>query len=71
MPLQPDSIVEELKRAHLKCSVWLNALKAILPSLTIEVYGWKVRGDYNRVPVQLSGNQMPPFIANSSETDLK
>ena len=54
-----------------KYYVWLNALKAILPSLNIEFYGWKMGGDYNVVPEWFSENQLPPSMVNSSETDLK
>ena len=42
----PDSLVEELKSIHLQSNVLLNALKAILPSLNIDFYRWKVNGDY-------------------------
>lgn len=72
-PLQadPDPLVEELKRAYLMCYVWLNALKATFPLLSMEVYEWNVRGDYNEVWMWVWGNQIPPFMANSNETDLK
>ena len=72
-PLQadPDPLVEELKRAYLMCYVWLNALKATFPLLNMEVYEWNLRGDYNEVWMWVWGNQIPPFMANSNETDLK
>ena len=30
-----------------------------------------MRGDDNKVPMGFSGNQLPPSMANSNETDLK
>ena len=59
LPPDPDSLVEELKRVHLQCSFWLNPLKASFPSLNIDFYVWKVRGDYNVVTKWLSGNRLP------------
>ena len=70
LPQDPDSLVEKLKHVHLQCYFWLNALKSILPSLNIEYYGWKLRGNYNGVPMWFSGNQLPPSMGHSSETDL-
>ena len=67
----PDSFAEELKCVHLQPYIWFKALKTTLPSQNIECYEWKVRGNYNGVPMQFSGNQLPPYIANSGETDLK
>ena len=56
---------------YLQYYAWLNTLKATLSSLNISFYIWKVREDYNVVAKWLSGNQAPPFLANTSETDLK
>lgn len=67
----PNSSAEELKCVHLQPYIWLNALKATLPSQNIACYEWKVRGNYNGVPMQFSGNQLPPSMANIGETDLK
>ena len=41
MPLLPDPylLAKELKCIPLQCSVCLNTLKAILPSLNVELYG--------------------------------
>ena len=55
LPPNPDSLVEVLKCVHLQSYVWLNAIKATLPSLNIAFYGWKVV------------KKMP----NSSEEDIK
>ena len=43
MPLSPDTdlLIEELKRIYLQYCVWLDAVKATIPSLKIEFYGWK------------------------------
>ena len=49
-----------------KLSKFLN-----LPSLNTEFYGWIVREDYNGVLMWFSGNQLPPSMVNSSETNLK
>ena len=46
-------------------------LKARLLLLNIEFYGWKLRRDYNVVPKWFSRYQLPPSMANSSDTDLK
>ena len=56
MPLSsdPNPHVEELKRVHLQCCVWCNALKPILSSLNIECYGWKVKGNYNAGLVEIN-----------------
>ena len=36
MPIPPDpDSLDELKRVHLHCYVWLNALKTTLPPLNI------------------------------------
>ena len=37
------------KTCSLECNVWLNALKATLP----EFYKWKMRRNYNVVPISL------------------
>ena len=66
-----DSPAEELKRAHLQCYPWLNALKTTLHSFNAAFYEWKVRGDYNVVPKRFSENQVSPTIGNTSENDLK
>ena len=34
-PTHPDSLAEELKRLHLQCYVWRNALKQLLSSLKL------------------------------------
>ena len=70
MPLSPDtdSHIEERKRVYLQC---LNAFKATSPLLNTYFYQWKARGDYNLVSKWFSGNQMPPYMAKSSKTDLK
>ena len=64
MPLPPDvdSLDEELNRACLGCYVRLDALKATFPSLNIDCYGWKVRDNYNGVPVWLRGNQIQYYL---------
>ena len=49
----------------------MNAVKGTSLSLNIECCGTKMSGDYNGVPMRFSRNQLPPSIANSSETDLK
>ena len=67
MSLLPDPNL----RLHLQCYVCLNAAKTTLPSLNIEFYGQIVRGNYNTVPMQFSGIQVPPSMANSSEIDSK
>ena len=36
-----------------------------LPSLNIEFYGWKMRGDYNGPPMWFSGNQLPSSMTNT------
>ena len=53
MPLPSDSValVEKLKKEHLQCYLLLNGLKATLPSLTTEFYGWRVIGNFNGVPI--------------------
>ena len=40
IPLSPDLdfLAGKLKRVHLQCYVWLNAIKATLPLLNIESY---------------------------------
>ena len=57
-PWEPDPHVKEIKRHHLQCYVWVNDVKAVLPSLNIPIYGWKVRGNDNIVPKWFSGNQL-------------
>ena len=39
IPLSPDLhfLAEKLKRVHLRCYVWLNAIKATLPLLNIDI----------------------------------
>ena len=46
MPLLsgPDLLAEKIKLVHLQCYVWLNVVKATLPSLDIECCDWKVTG---------------------------
>ena len=51
LPPDPDSLVDRLKCVHLKCYFWLNALKVTLPLLNIGSYGWKMRGNYNGLPM--------------------
>ena len=57
-PPDLDSLAEELKRVHLQCYVWLNALKTPFRPLNVVFYGWKVRRDYNVAPKWFSGNQL-------------
>ena len=71
LPTDPDLLVKELKRVHLQCYVWLNALKATLFSLIIDFYRWKVRENYNGVLMWFNRHQLPTFMANSGEADLK
>ena len=73
MPLlsDADSLVKKTKMCSFWCNVWLNALRATLPSLNIECSGWKVRRNYNGVTMWFSGNQVPPSMANSNETDMQ
>ena len=52
LPPDPDSVVKELKHVHLQCYVCLDALKANFFVLDIVWYGWKVRGNYDRVQEQ-------------------
>ena len=51
--------------------LWLTAVKATLPSLNIECYGWKVRENYNGTRRWFSENQLPLLIVISSKTDFK
>ena len=67
----PDSLVEVLKRVHLRCYVRLNTAKPTLPSLHVDRYGWEVRENYNGVPMCFSVNQLPSSMANSSEADFR
>ena len=67
----PDSLVEELKRVHLGSYICLDAFIATLHSLNIDCYEWKVKENYNGVPMCFSVNQLPPSITNSTETDFK
>ena len=39
--------------------------------MNIECSGWKVRRNYNGVTMWFSGNQVPPSMANSNETDMQ
>ena len=57
IPPNPNSFIEEPK--------------VTFSSLNIELYVWKVRGGYRVMPKWFSGNQLPPFMINSSETNLK
>ena len=53
------------------CDSLSGKVTATLPSLNIEFYGWKVREDYNRLPLWFSLNQLRPSMTNSNETDSK
>ena len=39
LPSDPNSLFEEVERIDLKHYVWLDALKATLPLLNMELYG--------------------------------
>ena len=39
--------------------------------LNIKFYGWKVREDYDGIPMRFSENQLPSSIASNTDTDLK
>ena len=54
------------KMRFLQCYVWLNALKATLPSFNIESYGWKVTG-----PSVVVYWKSPATVMANSETDLE
>ena len=47
LPLDPDPLLEKLKRVHLQGYIWLDALKANLLSFSAECYGWKARVNHN------------------------
>ena len=70
-PLDPESLVKELRCVHLQCYVWPNALKVTLPSFNIEYYGWTVRGNYNEVSMWFIENQLSPSMENTNETNFK
>ena len=71
LPPDPDLLVEEMKRVHLQCYVWLNALKATLFLLIINFYRRTARGNYSGLLMWFSRYQLPKSMANSGETDLK
>ena len=71
LPPDPDLLVEEMKRVHLQCYVWLNALKATLFLLIINFYRRTARGNYSGLLMWFSRYQLPKSMANSGETDFK
>ena len=71
LPPDPDLLNEEMKRVHLQCYVWLNALKATLFLLIINFYRRTARGNYSGLLMWFSRYQLPKSMANSGETDLK
>ena len=71
LPPDPDLLVEEMKRVHLQCYVWLNALKATLFLLILNFYRRTARGNYSGLLMWFSRYQLPKSMANSGETDFK
>ena len=61
MLLSPNSdfLVEEVKCTVLSL---IEYSQTILPSLNMNVYGWKVREDYNIVLNWFSGNQLQQSV---------
>jgi len=65
----PDSVIQEIKRVHLQCHIWINCLNSMIPELDIEQFDWKI-DDNNVRPVWFVGNQLPDSLIRKKHRNV-
>lgn len=58
IPADPDSNVNEMRRVHLQCLVWIRCMTSCIPGYNVLLHGWEMKNDV-LAPVFFLGNQYP------------